>query len=308
MALVQTIIKMLLLPLIGGFLFFNDAVILVESFSTSSLPTVKPQRSSSSSSSPVALSSSFPSSSTQLAIASMRSTMPVVKQQTRRRRRRQQQLPKLGKNGLYQITNEDEYRTLLEHNADKLIVLKVFAPWCKTCKALAPKFQALARGLGGVNKMSTTTSNNNKNNELLLPIIFAELPHSKRNKDFVKLVLGISALPSVQLYAGNGMKVESFPCGPSKVSTILKPKLAQLIKEHVDIPTRQLKGVIKSTVVGVVVDNTEVSTNNNNKDPLQRILNTLFKMIRLKLRIMAYRYHREKDGNIATNLLMHRTY
>ena len=307
MVLAQTIIMMLFLPLMGGFLFFNDAVILVESFSTSSLPTVKLQRSSSSSSSPIALSSSFSSSSTQLAIASMRSTMPVVKQQTRQHQH-QQQLPKLGKNGLYQITNEVEYRTLLEHNADKLIVLKVFAPWCKTCKALAPKFQALARGLGGVNNISTTTSNNNKNNELLLPIIWAELPHSKRNKDFVKSVLGISALPSVQLYAGNGMKVESFPCGPSKVTTILKPKLTQLIKDHVDIPTRQLKGVIKSTVVGAVVDNTEVSTNNNNKYPLQRILNTLFKMIRLKLRIMAYHYHREKDGNIATNLLIHCTY
>ena len=303
MVLAQTIIMMLLLPLMGGFLFFNDAVILVESFSTSSLPTAKLQRSSSSSSSPIALPSSFSSSSTQLAIASMRSTMPVVKQQTRQHQH-QQQLPKLGKNGLYQITNEDEYRTLLEHNADKLIVLKVFAPWCKTCKALAPKFQALARGLGGVNNISTTTSNNNKNNELLLPIIWAELPHSKRNKDFVKSVLGISALPSVQLYAGNGMKVESFPCGPSKVTTILKPKLTQLIKDHVDIPTRQLKGVIKSTVVGAVVDNTEVSTNNNNKYPLQRILNTLFKMIRLKLRIMAYHYHREKDGNSATNLLI----
>ena len=307
MVLAQTIIMMLLLPLMGGFLFFNDAVILVESFSTSSLPTVKLQRSSSSSSSPIALSSSFSSSSTQLAIASMRSTMPVVKQQTRQHQH-QQQLPKLGKNGLYQITNEVEYRTLLEHNADKLIVLKVFAPWCKTCKALAPKFQALARGLGGVNNISTTTSNNNKNNELLLPIIWAELPHSKRNKDFVKSVLGISALPSVQLYAGNGMKVESFPCGPSKVTTILKPKLTQLIKDHVDIPTRQLKGVIKSTVVGAVVDNTEVSTNNNNKYPLQRILNTLFKMIRLKLRIMAYHYHREKDGNSATNLFIHCTY
>lgn len=307
MVLAQTIIMMLLLPLMGGFLFFNDAGILVESFSTSSLPTAKLQRPSSSSSSPIALSSSFSSSSTQLAIASMRSTMPVVKQQTRQHQH-QHQLPKLGKNGLYQITNEVEYRTLLEHNADKLIVLKVFAPWCKTCKALAPKFQALARGLGGVNNISTTTSNNNKNNELLLPIIWAELPHSKRNKDFVKSVLGISALPSVQLYAGNGMKVESFPCGPSKVTTILKPKLTQLIKDHVDIPTRQLKGVIKSTVVGAVVDNIEVSTNNNNKYPLQRILNTLFKMIRLKLRIMAYHYHREKDGNIATNLLIHCTY
>ncbi|MGK3742663.1 MAG: thiol-disulfide isomerase/thioredoxin [Bacillariaceae sp.] len=193
-----------------------------------------------------------------------------------------------------------------------MIVPKVFTPWCKTCKALAPKFQALARGLGGVHKISTTTtsssssSNSNSNNELLLPIIWAEVPHSKWNKDFVKSVLGVSALPSVQLYAGNGMKVESFPCGPSKVSTILKPKLTRLIKEHVDIPIRQLKGAVikyKSTV-GVVVDELKVSSTTTNNN----ILSTLFKMIHLKLCIMAYHYHREKDGTIATNLLIHCIY
>ena len=74
-----------------------------------------------------------------------------------------------------------------------------------------------------------------------MPIVWADLAHSKKNKDFVKSELGVSALPSVQLYAGNGLKIDSFPCGPSKVIPVLKPKLVRLIQEHVDIETGQLK-------------------------------------------------------------------
>lgn len=132
---------MMLLPLIGGLLLQN-AAILVKSFPTSPLSRMKPQQLS-----PATSLAPLQPSSSQLAMRSM--SVVLGKQE-------QQNIPKLGKNGLYLITNEEEYRTLLNHNADKLIVLKVFAPWCKTCKALAPKFQALARGLSGC---GTTTTN-----------------------------------------------------------------------------------------------------------------------------------------------------
>ncbi|OEU09013.1 hypothetical protein FRACYDRAFT_164115, partial [Fragilariopsis cylindrus CCMP1102] len=95
---------------------------------------------------------------------------------------------------------------LLTANPDKLIILKVFAPWCKACKGLAPKFQALTR------------DEKYKN----LPMVWASL-NIQNNKDFVKSI-GVLALPTVQLYAGNGSKVDTFPCGPSKVP-ILKRKL-----------------------------------------------------------------------------------
>mmetsp|Transcript_10770 Transcript_10770/g.11548 ORF Transcript_10770/g.11548 Transcript_10770/m.11548 type:complete len:154 (+) Transcript_10770:137-598(+) len=129
---------MMLLPFIGG-LMLQDVAILVTSFPTSPLSRMKPQQSSSSSTTPLA---PLRPSSSQLAMRSMSAVLG---------KQEQQQIPKLGKNGLYLITNEEEYRTLLNHNADKLIVLKVFAPWCKTCKALEPKFQALARGLSATN-------------------------------------------------------------------------------------------------------------------------------------------------------------
>lgn len=131
-------------------------------------------------------------------------------------------LPKLGPDGLWHITNEAEYKAVLENNKDKLIVLKVFAPWCKACKGLAPKFQRLV----------------NDEKYKNLPIVWADL-NIQGNKDFVKTI-GVLALPTVQLYAGDGLKTDTFPCGPSKVP-ILKRKLIKLVNDHVDAKTRTLK-------------------------------------------------------------------
>jgi len=134
-------------------------------------------------------------------------------------------LPEFGPDGLYHITNEAEYKAVLADNKDKLIVLKVFAPWCKACKGLAPKFQSLVRD----EKYKG------------LPIVWADL-NIQGNKDFVKSI-GVLALPTVQLYAGDGIKTDTFPCGPSKVP-ILKRKLVKLVNDHVDAKTRKLKAPV----------------------------------------------------------------
>lgn len=144
-------------------------------------------------------------------------------------------LPKVGKDGMYHITNEEEYRALVDANPDKLIVLKVYSTWCKTCKAMAPKFEALARGIETNHRKGST-----------LPIVWATLSYCKETSSFVRRTLGVKAVPSVQLYAGNGVLVDSFPCGPSKVSKILLPKLIDLIADHVDVSTGTLKTMPES--------------------------------------------------------------
>lgn len=139
-------------------------------------------------------------------------------------------LPKIGRDGMYKITNEEDYRALMNEYPDKLIVIKIYSTWCKTCKAMAPKFEALARGLAG-----------KKNDSVRLPIVWATLAHDKETHDFVRHTLKANTVPSVQLYAGNGVMVDSFPCGPAKVTKILKPKLVDLIANHVDLSTGTLK-------------------------------------------------------------------
>ncbi len=111
----------------------------------------------------------------------------------------------------------------MEENRDALIVLKVFSPWCKSCKALAPKFQALAK--------------ENAN----LPIIWISLAYTKENRHLVRSKLGVNAVPYILLYAGDSELISSFRCGPTKVGTILRPKLADVISNHIDLSTRALK-------------------------------------------------------------------
>ena len=113
-------------------------------------------------------------------------------------------------------------RAFLEANQDKLIVMKIYAPWCKACKAMAPKFQMAAKD----------------DKYKKLPIVFAELP-IVGNKEYVKK-LGVVALPSVQFYAGTDGLVDTFPCGPSKMG-LFKRKVAQLVRERVDARTMGLK-------------------------------------------------------------------
>ena len=123
-------------------------------------------------------------------------------------------------------------RSLLEANHDKLIVLKVYSKWCKSCKAMGPKFEALARGIEA-----------NHRGGPALPIIWATLPYNQDTSHFARRTLGVKKVPSVQLYAGNGVMVDSFPCGPAKVKTVLLPKMAALVTNHVDVSTGTLRTI-----------------------------------------------------------------
>ena len=113
-------------------------------------------------------------------------------------------------------------RAFLKENNDKIVVLKVYAPWCRACKGLEPKYQQIA---------------NSKDYEDMPAVQFTSMS-IQNNKDYIKS-LGVLALPTVQLYK-HGKLVDNFPCGPSKVP-ILKKKLAELVNTSVDETTGKLK-------------------------------------------------------------------
>lgn len=130
-------------------------------------------------------------------------------------------LPELGADGLYHSKTADEHIALLKAFPNKLIITKVFAPWCKACKAIEPKFLAI------------TKDEKYKG----LPIIYSSLSIAG-NKEYVKSI-GVLALPSMLFYAGAEGLQENFPCGPSKIP-ILKRKLQQFVNDYVDVKTKQL--------------------------------------------------------------------
>ena len=130
--------------------------------------------------------------------------------------------PQLGEDGIYRIDNKAQHQAFLQAHKDELVILKIFAPWCRACKGLEPKFVQIAHDETYAKE---------------LPTVFAQLS-IQHNKEFVKS-LGVLALPTVQFYVGGALH-DNFPCGPSKVP-ILKRKLAQLIQDHVDPQTRRVK-------------------------------------------------------------------
>jgi len=102
------------------------------------------------------------------------------------------------------------------------MVVKFYAPWCRACKAVEPKFIQISKD----------------ENYSSIPIVFGQIS-VQHNKAYVKS-LGILALPSIQIYAGSEGLVENFPCGPSKIP-MLKRKISETINAKVDPETLMLK-------------------------------------------------------------------
>jgi thiol-disulfide isomerase/thioredoxin len=107
-------------------------------------------------------------------------------------------------------------------NPDKLMVVKFYAPWCRACKAVEPKFLQISKDPKYAD----------------IPIVWGQLS-VQHNKAYVKS-LGIMALPSIQIYAGSEGLVENFPCGPSKVP-MLRRKITETINDKIDPSTLTLK-------------------------------------------------------------------
>ena len=79
-----------------------------------------------------------------------------------------------------------------------IVVIKFFASWCRACKAMAPKISRVAEDWPDIE---------------FYEIMFDD------NKKLCKS-LGIKILPFVEIIAGTAGKVESFSCGPSKISQL----------------------------------------------------------------------------------------
>jgi hypothetical protein len=102
------------------------------------------------------------------------------------------------------------------------MVVKFYAPWCRACKAVEPKFLQISKDPAYAD----------------IPIAWGQIS-VQHNKAYVKS-LGIMALPSIQIYAGSEGLVENFPCGPSKVP-MLRRKITETINDKVDPDTLRLK-------------------------------------------------------------------
>lgn len=105
------------------------------------------------------------------------------------------------------LTNVTQYLETLERHKDQLVVLKVFAPWCRSCLALTPKFNRLARE-------------------------FPEIKFVKLNYEESKDLcyrIGVTTMPTFVFYAGQAGEIEKFSCGPQRAA-ILREKIEDYLR------------------------------------------------------------------------------
>ena len=113
------------------------------------------------------------------------------------------------------LTSSGDFETAVNGTED-LVVIKFFAPWCRACRGLEPKYKRISveySKKGGVK--------------------FFEMSHKElasSEPDFLQSH-EVNVLPLIQFY-DNGQRVESFPCGPRKV---------ELLREKLDIWVHKTK-------------------------------------------------------------------
>eukprot|EP00611_Tribonema_gayanum_P021400 TRINITY_DN4103_c0_g1_i4.p1 TRINITY_DN4103_c0_g1~~TRINITY_DN4103_c0_g1_i4.p1 ORF type:complete len:190 (-),score=29.80 TRINITY_DN4103_c0_g1_i4:1144-1713(-) len=88
----------------------------------------------------------------------------------------------------------DGFLEAMASNADRPVVIKFYDTFCRACKAIAPKFERMAQENPGVS--------------------FYEVEF-RENKPLCKS-LGITMLPTIQIYRGAAGKVASMPVGPKR--------------------------------------------------------------------------------------------
>ncbi|CAM9577944.1 unnamed protein product [Pylaiella littoralis] len=140
-------------------------------------------------------------------------TLPKGKRIVRKKRRQQPTQPAApvdtSEAPVTLVKSNTEYDAILRENNNTLVVIKFFAPWCRSCKALDVKYRRMAV------KYEKVT--------------FVEIDVHQSPE--LKKALGVRAVPTVKLHAGSLGQVASFTCGPKKA-----PDLERKIKLCEDVP------------------------------------------------------------------------
>lgn len=105
------------------------------------------------------------------------------------------------------IDGIEEYLDAVKESMDKLVVLKIFAPWCRSCRALEPKVKRTARDYPQVR--------------------FFEMDY-EQNKELCNR-LGVTAMPTFLLYFSTAGEIDKFSCGPMRIN-VLREKIDDMLR------------------------------------------------------------------------------
>ncbi|OSX73360.1 hypothetical protein BU14_0353s0004 [Porphyra umbilicalis] len=112
------------------------------------------------------------------------------------------------------ITSFDEYMEMLQASSGGVAVLKFYAPWCRSCRAIAPKVARLAHEFPEIR--------------------FYEIDY-EANKELCWR-LGVKNLPTFHFYSGAAGRVEDFNAGPARAH-VIREKVVEYALGKCTLPT-----------------------------------------------------------------------
>ncbi len=96
------------------------------------------------------------------------------------------------------LDNEQDLLATLARSANQLVVIRVHARWCRSCRALEPKWRRLAREFEHVH--------------------FAELEFEAHR--MLAARLAVKVMPTFLIYDAERNKVDHFSCGPRRAGVL----------------------------------------------------------------------------------------
>jgi thiol-disulfide isomerase/thioredoxin len=135
----------------------------------------------------------------------------------------------------------------LQANQDKLIVLKIFAPWCAECKRIDPHLKKLKKNTSPETITSRLLSSSSSSSSLSSSssvTLWADLALGPDNKDHVHS-LGVEGIPTIQFYVHGGLE-DTFSCGLSSIP-LLHEKLIHYMDQYIILPNDDITTTTSST-------------------------------------------------------------
>mmetsp|Transcript_28057 Transcript_28057/g.46441 ORF Transcript_28057/g.46441 Transcript_28057/m.46441 type:complete len:277 (+) Transcript_28057:201-1031(+) len=123
------------------------------------------------------------------------------------------------------IESAEDYKAFLEGDGDdeeeRLCIVKFYASWCKSCQKFGEQYKRIAREIGDLEEVTMSGSSDDEVASVVREgeIRMGEIEYGS-NTELCKS-LGVTKLPTVHIYSSKGKLVDSFRCGPKKVSVLL---------------------------------------------------------------------------------------
>jgi thiol-disulfide isomerase/thioredoxin len=137
-------------------------------------------------------------------------------------------MPQVGKDGIYNIINQEQLQRFESMHSDKLIVLKFSSPVCQACRMLKQQFPSLLSKndtksiwFDGTIVMADIVISNNKNTH-------------DPFRDYITSELNIHKIPTIQLYKSNNELYDTISCDPQKGCSwsTIKKQILQFVDQY----------------------------------------------------------------------------